>query len=471
MSDNQKGLEAEILIEKLVHRGAGLGRIDGQVCLVPFTVPGDLVKVQVTKRRSGMVEAEVAKIIGLGPGRTHPKCEVFGRCGGCQWQHIAYDRQPEFKAEVLLDTFRRIAGLELPKPQVISGDAWQWRARIELHASRQGLLGFYAAGSHDIVEHDSCPIAWPELSELITPIRRLVAKFPPPDKATIELVAGADRKVVAVIRGYKTPEIAKKLSRVPGISGVHAQVAGPGWVSFGQKLVRWDVPGPDGTIPMQLDPRGFSQANPGLNAQLVSTVVLATDPDDKVLELYAGAGNITVPLVMQKNQVVAVEVNRQALLACQSFLQPRGKTAEFIPGKVDTVVKTLIGRHFDLLIADPPRTGLGPVTEQIVRLAPTKIVLVSCEPSTLARDLKVLTNAGYIIDSTTVIDMFPQTWHIESIVLLSKRASRLLSSKTNVSVPKAKTLGALAEVAAMKKSPHKSRGYTDVDQMMKELLE
>ena len=205
------------MIEKLVHRGAGLGRIDGQVCFA-LTVPGDLVKVQVTKRRSGMVEAEVAEIIGLGPGRTHPKCEVFGRCGGCQWQHIAYDRQPEFKAEVLLDTFRRIAGLELPKPQVISGDAWQWRARIELHASRQGLLGFYAAGSHDIVEHDSCPIAWPELSELITPIRRLVAKFPPPDKATIELVEGAYRKLDAVIKCYKTPELAKKLSRVPGIS-------------------------------------------------------------------------------------------------------------------------------------------------------------------------------------------------------------------------------------------------------------
>ena len=311
--------------------------------------------------------------------------------------------------------------MELPKPQVISGDAWQWRARIELHASRQGLLGFYAAGSHDIVEHDSCPIAWPELSELITPIRRLVAKFPPPDKATIELVAGEDRTVVAVIRGYKTPEIAKKLSRVPGISGVHAQVAGPGWVSFGQKLVRWDVPGPDGTIPMQLDPRGFSQANPGLNAQLVSTVVLAADPDDKVLELYAGAGNITVPLVMQNNQVVAVEVNRQALLACQSFLQHRGKTAEFIPGKLDKVDKTLIGRHFDLRLQTHPELARSSHRTDS-KTSPNKNRLVSCnhQPN---RDLKVLTNAGYIIDSTTVIDMFPRLGtSIHS--LLSKRASR-----------------------------------------------
>lgn len=417
----------ELIIEKLVHRGAGLGRIDGRVCLVPRTAPGDRVRARIVRERPGWIEGELDELLSPGPDRVAPRCPVFGRCGGCQWQHLDAARQPFLKADILADTVRRLGHVELPAPAVVSGPPWGWRGRIELHASPSGQLGFFEAGSHRIVDCADCPIALPRLSSLIPPLRERVARHPPAGSTTVEPVAGADGSIVVVVRGCGSglPVLAAQVRELPGVSGVIlgvAQRAGTRWTTSGQVRVPWTVPGPEGPLTLQLDSRGFSQANPGLNTALVNAVVSAIGPEapGQVLELYAGAGNLTVPMAARGLNVTAVEVNGPALADGRAAVRALGRSARFLPGRVEDVVRSLDRQRFDVVVADPPRTGLGPVAAALVALAPRRLVLVSCEPSTLARDLRVLTDGGFAVQAATVIDMFPQTWHIESVLTLTR---------------------------------------------------
>jgi 23S rRNA (uracil1939-C5)-methyltransferase len=417
----------DVVIERLVHRGAGLARIDGRVCLVPGTAPGDRVRVRTVRERPGLIEAVAVEILEPGPDRVAPRCPVYGRCGGCQWQHLDATRQPSLKAGILVDTVRRLGRIDLPTPRIVAGAPWAWRGRIELHASPRAALGFFAAGSHEIVPCEGCPIALPALSDLIGPLRHAVAAHPPDGPITIEPVAGADGSIVVVVRGSgRGPTVlANAIAALPGVSGVTAGTVGRGgtrWAATGQTHVPWTVPGPDGPLTLHLDPRGFSQANPGLNPDLVRTVATALDAraGTRVLELYAGAGNLTVPLAAGGLDLTAVEVNAPAMAEGRAAVEALGRTGRFLPGRVEDVVHSLAGSRFDAVVADPPRTGLGPVARAVADLAASRLVLVSCEPATLARDLRVLADAGYGVQDAILIDMFPQTWHIEAVVLLER---------------------------------------------------
>ncbi len=420
----------DVVIERLVHRGAGLGRVEGRVCLVPGTAPGDLVRVQTVRERPALIEAVVVDILEPGPDRVAPRCPVFGRCGGCQWQHLDAARQPTLKASILVDTVRRLGRIDLPPPRIVLGAPWAWRGRIELHVSPAGEMGFFAAGSHDIVAHTDCAIALPALSALITPLREAVAAGPPSGSATVEPVAGADGSIVVVVRGPERglSALADRIASISGVSGVIAGMTGRSgtrWTIIGQARIPWTVPGPNGPLTLHLDPRGFSQANPGLNPLLISTVIagLGAQPGASVLELYAGAGNLTVPLVAEGLDVTAVEVNAPALAEGRAAVEALGRKARFLSGRVEDVVSSLAKTRFDAVVADPPRTGLGPVAPAIASLAAPRLVLVSCEPATLARDLRVLVDAGYQVREAVLVDMFPQTWHIESVVVLDGPAT------------------------------------------------
>lgn len=421
----------EAVIERLVHRGPGLARVDGRVCLVPGTVPGDRVRLRVVRERPGLIEAEVEALLAAGPDRVAPRCPVFGRCGGCQWQHVDADRQPALKAEILVDTVRRLGRLDLPAPRVVAGAPWGWRGRIALHASATGALGFFAAGSRQIVPCDACPIAMPALSALIAPLRAAAEACPPGGPATIEPVVGDDGAIAVVVRGpgRGIAALARRIAGLPGVAGVVAGHDGPHgtrWTTTGRARVRWTVPGPEGrALALDLDPRGFSQANPGLNGALVSAAIAGLDapPGARVLELYAGAGNLTLPMIARGLSVTAIEVNGPALADGRAAARRLGGDARFLAGRVEDVVRSLAGSRFDAVVADPPRTGLGPAAAAIAALAPARVVLVSCEPSTLARDLRVLADAGFAVRDAVLVDMFPQTWHVETVVTLDGPAA------------------------------------------------
>ena len=414
-----------VSIEKLVHGGSGLGRVDGRVWLVPFTAPGDVVEARPIREKPGLVEGELVRVVEPGAGRVKPRCAVFGRCGGCQVQHLAYDRQVAVKSEVLVETLQRLGKIEPPAPEVVTGEPWGYRARVELHGER-GHVGFFARASHDVVEVDGCPIARPEVSRLLRVVRETAMDVRVAHNCDLELVWDGGHGVVAVIRADEGADrLADRLARLPAFSGVvSGRLTGPArWRVLRSTHISWKTRGVAGSkARIVADARGFSQANAALNAGLAGAVadLARCAAGQRVLELYAGAGNLTVPLLASGADVTAVEVNPAASADARTNAKANKlpePTIVAAPSAQAVEDFAAAGVRFDVVVADPPRTGLEPGLD-LARLSPARIVLVSCEPAALARDVKKLVAAGYRLDRLVLVDMFPQTAHIESVALL-----------------------------------------------------
>lgn len=430
-------LRARLRIEKVVHGGAGLARDHGRVWLVPYTAPGDVIEARAVREHATFVEAACVEVLEPGPDRVEPRCPLFGRCGGCHLQHLSRDAQVEARRGILLESLRRFAGIEGLEPEVVTGADWEYRGRVEFHvgASR---IGFFEPGSHDLVPVADCPIAAPEIRRLIPGLQEAVVEARVTGPANLEAVAGADGEVVLVgdgPPGWFPPALPRLLLGLPGVAGVVLHTRGRSWLPMGRTTVPWVVPALDGRdLRVDLDPRGFSQANRGLNQRLVETVVrlAAPGPGEEVLELYAGAGNFTLPLLAASRggepvRVTAVEAGRpaletlkQAVVACGPAPEGGPGPLTCLPGRTEVVLRRLLDerRRYDLVVADPPRAGMDRAVRLLPRLGPSRVVLVSCEPATLARDVAWLVEAGYRPDALTFVDMFPQTAHVEAVLRL-----------------------------------------------------
>ncbi len=425
-------------IEKVVHGGAGLARARGQVWLVPYTAPGDLVEARAVRQHATWVEGTLVEVLEPGPGRVDPRCPVFGRCGGCHLQHLSREAQVAARRGILVESLRRLGHCDVPEPEVVTGGEWEYRGRMEFHiaASR---LGFFAPQSHDLVPVEDCPIAVPAIRRLIPALAQAVAEARVIGPANIEAVAGQDGEVILVgdgPPGWFTPALPTLLMELPGVAGILLHTRGRYWLPMGRTTVGWVVPGPDGEdLRVDLDPRGFSQANVGLNPRLVETVMRLTSlrAGAQVLELYAGAGNFTLPMLagaralVPPPRITAVESSREALRALEAaakrngLVEPAGEPGlECVRGRAEAVLRRFLDarRRFDGILADPPRVGIGEATRLLRRLGPLEVVIVSCEPSSLARDASVLTEAGLRPNALVFVDMFPQTAHVEAVLRL-----------------------------------------------------
>lgn len=421
----------KLYIDKIVHRGLGLGRVDGKVWMVPFTAPGDLVSIEVVKESRSMGEGRVIDVIEPGPDRIEPQCPHFGDCGGCALQHLAYPAQVRAKAGVLAENINRIGKLySAPEPTTITGTPWQWRSRIELNA-RYGNVGFFRQGSHDIVPIQTCPIARPELLTRIDPLRSAIAKAGI-DHGTFELVTGADGAVFLVAKpGPDVPRnIGKLFTKVT--DGVFVSLRdGPNrrWVVEGRETGVIETVGP-GRQPVALpfDPRGFTQGHLELNRVLATTVLDSCGANldgANVLELFSGGGNLTVPLAGAGANVTAVEVNPGAEALAKRAFAVLGLAANFVAQDVAVFLENYRrGKRTpnppDIIVADPPRTGLGPLAGPLAKLNASRIVLVACDPAALARDSAVLAGHGYNLNSLVLLDLFPQTWHMETVATFER---------------------------------------------------
>jgi len=409
-------------IEKVVHGGFGLARREGRVWLIPWTAPADLVEARAVREHRTWVEAECVSVLEPGPDRVSPRCPWYRKCGGCHLQHLAPEAQVRARTDILIESLRRVAGLSGLSPQVVTGNPWEYRSRVEFHVAASDI-GFFARGTHDLVPIEDCWIAVPEIRRLIPELRRTIAEAQVPGPASIEAVVGIDRAVVLVCDGppgWFTPRLPGLLMALPGVVGVWLHARARHWLSFGRASLRFGT-SPDGPC-VDLDPRGFSQANIGLNPQLVEIATRWVGANhSSILELYAGAGNFTLPLLRRdpNASLTAVESNRDALNA----LERAGR--DLAPGRLTCIaadaevgVRRLLEqrRRFDCILADPPRAGIGKTARLIPRFGATRIVLVSCEPMTLARDAGVLREAGYRVGSLALVDMFPQTAHVEAVL-------------------------------------------------------
>ncbi len=419
--------------------GAGVGRIDGKVVFVPYAAPGDVVAVEVTKEEKSYSEARIERIESPSPLRREPRCKVFGRCGGCQWQHMEYAGQLKWKREIFCETLRRIGGVEIDEllgPVEPSPLDFNYRCRATFQVSGD-MWGFFERSSHNVVDIDECPLVSPEINETFLELKGALG---------LERVRSVgvcldekDSKTVAVISlehgsSVGKPELAR-LERLTGgrLKGVevvrrHARSKGPGKpvASLGDTLVSYRL----GTLELRSSATTFSQVNLAQNQRLVEKVTALCAPNGTldVLDLYCGVGNLTLPLAQTAASALGVDSNDVAIsLARTNALINDVSNAKFIAGKaerqvLDEGLKTLENSGHSVLILDPTRKGAAEAIKGILDvMSPDEMIYVSCNPATLARDLALLYQGGYRPDGVAVIDMFPQTYHIEGVVSLTRR--------------------------------------------------
>jgi 23S rRNA (uracil1939-C5)-methyltransferase len=383
-------IELELHVERLASSGEGVGRArDGRVVFVPFTAPGDRVRVRLTEQRKRFARAEVRELLVPGAARTDPVCPVFGSCGGCAWQHVEYAAQLEAKRAIVADALTRIAGLSLPAPLAIvpspSPYAWRSRTRVSCEAGR---VGYRRRQSHALQAVARCPVLVPELD---VALHALAAD--PPDDGEVELAQGDGAP------------------RATPLAGDAA--AGPG-PRIGLRV---------GADRLEISPGIFFQAHAGLRDALFEAALAAAGTGAFAADLFAGAGFFTLELSRRFERVVAVEAEPAAVADLRRNAERAGRrNIELVEGPVEHALARVLDA--ETLLLDPPRTGLPRgVAEALATGSASRVVYVSCEPSTLARDLVAFGARGLLPTQVTAFDLFPQTPHVEVLALLERKAA------------------------------------------------
>lgn len=400
-------------IEKLVYGGWGLGRHRGKVVFVPFTVPGDRVEVAPVVEKKSYTMGRLVGILAPGRHRQKAHCEHFGSCGGCQWQHLEYPHQVDIKRELFEETIthrfpetRNLLFRLRGSPHVFECRS---RARLQVQAIGHALkIGFFRAQTHEVEDVEFCPLLRPCLNNGLLHARRF-------------LFAGKASPLPAEIVLASSEEIARWACAGIELRGQLIPTMKDDPPEFLEGLLRRTV----GRFRYWVSPAAFFQANDFMIAELLETVIeLASDTRKcTALDLYAGVGLFSLPLAAMFDRVVAVDSSEEAARLCRKNAEVAGMdNIRTICADVPTWAAKSGSRIFDLVILDPPRAGAGKeVMKRIAEWEPEAIIYVSCDPQTMVRDLAALPRRTYRIDRVEGFDLFPQTYHVEVVVRLSRR--------------------------------------------------
>ncbi|MBN2283578.1 MAG: class I SAM-dependent RNA methyltransferase [Deltaproteobacteria bacterium] len=385
------GDRVTVAIDSVAYGGQGVGRVDGLVCFVPFTVDGDEAEVEIVTVRKNHRIGVLRGLIRESPARVAPPCPYFGRCGGCHYQHIAADHQLAVKEQQVRETFERIGGLPDPPVRAVipSPLTFHYRGKAEYHAEITGdggvTLGFRDVTNTAAVDIDACAVVDDSINEACRRLRRRIS--------TGETVA---QPRMTLWSGYDFAQASFITRRV-------------GEIEF--------------CVPYE----GFFQANLSLLDRLVELVVARCGPGrtNRIVDCYCGSGFFTLFLASRGSTVFGIERDGPSLACARRNLKDNGISgARFFRGRVETVLEERFrGRDdaVDTVILDPPRAGCaGAVLNTLVELGPDRIVYVSCNPATQARDIRRLIEGGFLLKELQPIDLFPQTAHIETIALLER---------------------------------------------------
>lgn len=386
----------------MVYGGNAFGKHEGRAIFAVGGLPGEVVRVRITEDRGRYAVGVVEEVITPSPHRVSvPRCPYFRArtCGGCQWQHIDYAAQVEYKTEIVREQFRRIGRLpDAPVlPMIASPDEWFYRTHVTFHAAPNGELGFVAPEGRIVTPIHECYIIRPELLILR---ERL-------DGAGkhVRVMVGSDGSDDAVVADGTPPDEDESSGARPARASVTFTI---GTERLGSKT-------------FHVNGASFFQVNLAQTARLVELVLGALDLDagSRALDLYAGVGLFTAFIAQQAAGVTAVELAASAVGDARRNLA-RFSNVTILEGAVESVLPRVKGR-FDAAVIDPPRAGMKRAAlDALIARAPRRIAYVSCDPSTLARDVRLLVDAGYTLTHVQPVDMFPHTYHIECVVGLEK---------------------------------------------------
>jgi 23S rRNA (uracil1939-C5)-methyltransferase len=385
------GLEVEI--ERILPGGVGLAHATGKTVFVSLTAPGDRVRVRIDRNQGDVLFASIEEILTPSPLRIEPPCPYFGRCGGCDFQQLTYEAQLAAKAEIIKDCLHRIARLsEVPEIVVTpSPNVWRYRMRATWQIDQEHqAIGYYERGSRRVCDVADCVVLQPELQEKLEQVRATDWREFPRDLKHLDVVAGETGVSVA-----------------------------PPFADFHTNELSLTVRGEA----YHYNAEAFFQVNPSLLGPLID-FALGSAAGEAVLDLYCGVGLFTVPLARHFKKVTGIESNASAVRFARRNLQRAGLTnARVIAATVTDWFRndaTAVG-PIDLVLLDPPRAGAeSAVIKGILDLKPPRIAYVSCDPATLARDLKKLVAGGYSVGAIAAFDLFPQTHHVETVVHLQR---------------------------------------------------
>ncbi len=385
----------EVTVERVVYGGAGLARHEGRVLLIPYAAPGDRALVEIVEEHADFARARIVRMVEASPDRRDPPCPYYGTCGGCQLQHLHYAAQRRIKVEVVRESLARIGGILWTEalPLVAAEEFhYRLRAQLKVRVGEGGVeIGYYRPASHELCPIAECPLLSPELNAALLRLRREA-----PERLSnvpaLDLAQGEDGRVVVHPLDERT-------------------------------TVCWSV----GPFAYAFDARTFFQANRFLLADLVHWV---TDGEagERALDLFCGVGFFTLSLARRFTEVIGVEGDPRAVRFARRNARHNGlQNCCFVAERVETWLARPGGAMgpVDLVVLDPPRAGLSrALVRALARLAPERITYVSCNPTTLARDLKWLLADGYVISSIVALDLFPQTFHVETVVKLRRASER-----------------------------------------------
>jgi 23S rRNA (uracil1939-C5)-methyltransferase len=402
----------ELETTTITNGGAALGRHEGRAIFVPYALPGETARVEITEDKSRYAFARLVEMVKPSPDRIEPPCRHFGYCGGCQWQHASYPAQLQYKTEIVADQLTRIGKIADPTVHAALPDvsSWAYRNHAQFHPAKGGNLGFQAASSNRTIVIDECPILHPLLSDLYTTL-----DIDTQDLRRLSLRAGTetgDQMLVFEMNDDMPPglEIDLPVSCVLLLSdGQHANLIGHNHITEIVAGHSYRISAPS-----------FFQVNTPQAAQMVRLVTgyLDLQGSETVLDAYCGVGLFTAHLAERAGFVIGIEL---APAAIDDLLENTADhdNVDVIEGPVEAVLPDL-DAPIDAVVVDPPRAGLDRFAlDALAKHRPSRLVYVSCDPATLARDAKRLIAADYRLIEVQPVDVFPQTYHVESVALFT----------------------------------------------------
>jgi 23S rRNA (uracil1939-C5)-methyltransferase len=381
--------EEILTIEKLVYGGEGLARLEGKVVFIPYVLPGEKVRAEVDRIKNDLWRGRLLEVIEPSAARVAPPCPYFQRCGGCHHQHADCAFQVDQKRSILREVLRRVGKIEFDgEIESIAGEPWRYRNRAQVHV-QNGAVGYFEHGSHKLCAIDQCPIVSPALNEAISKLSGRLPQI----STTVELFTNEAEMQVNV------------LDRVPrSIYEIFESLGTSGAIEY------------EG---FHVSRNSFFQVNRFLINRLVECAIGGAEGESAV-DLYAGVGLFAVRLSERFRKVTAVESGWSAFRDLEYNIQRRSLPLA-AENKTTEEYLTALDETPDLILADPPRAGLGKIAvRELGRIRAPRVTIVSCDPATLARDLQGLLVAGYRMRRITLVDLFPQTFHIETVVHLEQ---------------------------------------------------
>lgn len=398
----------DLTLDKWVYGGEAMGRLpDGRAVFVPYGVPGELVRLRLLEEKRGFARAELVEVLQAAPQRTEPRCKHFGVCGGCHYQHVPYEAQLRAKRGVLIDQLERLGGLKNPpvSEAIPSTNPWNYRNHVQFHVHPEGGLGFQAAREHEVIRVEECHLPEGRLNELWPQLQ----VEPVPDLHRVVLRLGAKGETLLILES-DAPEPGEFSTDIP-VAAAHLGPDGPK-VLADRSYLTLDVLGRS----FRVSAGAFFQVNIPVTEAMVEHLLahLPLGQEVTLLEVYCGVGLFSAFLAPRVGRLIGVEANP---LATEDFVVNLDEFdhVELYEGAAEDVLPVL-EMSADVVLVDPPRAGLArTVLDAILKMAPPLLAYISCDPATLGRDAKRLVARGYLPTKITPFDMFPQTYHIESV--------------------------------------------------------